>query len=436
MNMNGKNRSRILLAVFLYLTAGIAWADRLIPEITVAGEVKSPVAIVPFVWQGLDGPPSEDIAAVIEANLVRSGRFSALRRQDMLSKPGSSVEVNFKDWRLLNTDHLVVGKIQATVKDQYLVQIQLLDVLREKQLAGYSYPVHKTALRRLAHQLSDLIYEILTGEPGAFNTRIAYITATRGKRPRYRLYVADADGYNSQSILSSREPVMSLSWSPDGKYLAYVSFEKGKPQIYVQEILTGKRRRISNFKGINGAPSWSPDGRRLALTLSHKGNPDIYLYDMGSRKFSQLTRNLAIDTEPVWSPDGSRILFTSDRGGKPQLYTIPVLGGTPERLTFEGEYNTRGVYSPDGRYIAMVHGSDHRYRIALLELATGRLKILTDGGLDESPSFAPNGRMLLYATTYGNSGVLSAVSVDGKSQHRLASSEGDVREPAWSPYNQ
>lgn len=422
---------------FLLLAFSQNLLARITIEITEGTEGTSPVAVVPFALQGVAGQlPPVDIAAVIEANLKRSGRFSTLPRNEMLSRPSSSIEVNFKDWRLLGSDHIVIGKVQLTSRDQYLVQVQLVDVLREKQLAGFSYPVHKNAMRRLAHQISDVIYEKLTGEKGAFNTRIAYITSTGGKKPTFQLYVADADGYNAQSILTSKDPVMSPAWSADGQQLAYVSFEDRRSQIYTQEVLTGKRQRISSFAGINGAPAWSPDGRRMAMTLSHKGNPDIYIYDIASRRFSQLTTNVAIDTEPAWSPDSSHILFTSDRGGKPQLYKMPVLGGTPVRVTYEGDYNARGSYSPDGKYIAMVHGRDKRYRIALLEVRTEQMTILTNGYLDESPSFAPNGRILLYATARGNTGVLSAVSVDGQSQHRLVSKDGDVREPAWSPYNQ
>ena len=421
--------------VFLLLAFSQNLLARITIEISEGTEGTSPVAVVPFALQGVAGQlPPVDIAAVIDANLKRSGRFSTLPRNEMLSRPSSSIEVNFKDWRLLGSDHIVIGKVQLTSRDQYLVQVQLVDVLREKQLAGFSYPVHKNAMRRLAHQISDVIYEKLTGEKGAFNTRIAYITSSGGKKPTFQLYVADADGYNSQSILTSKDPVMSPSWSADGQRLAYVSFEDRRSQIYTQEVLTGKRQRISSFEGINGAPAWSPDGRRMAMTLSHKGNPDIYIYDIASRRFSQLTTNVAIDTEPAWSPDSSHILFTSDRGGKPQLYKMPVLGGTPVRVTYEGDYNARGSYSPDGKYIAMVHGRDKRYRIALLEVRTEQMTILTNGYLDESPSFAPNGRILLYATARGNTGVLSAVSVDGQSQHRLVSKDGDVREPAWSPY--
>lgn len=428
---------RITLIGLLLLAFSHYALARITIEITEGTEGTAPIAVVPFVWQGPAGQAApQDLAAVIEANFKRTGRFSFLKREEMLSRPSSSVEVNFKDWRLLGMDHIVIGKVRPTGKDQYLVKVQLVDILRQKQLAGYSYPVHRNSMRRLAHQISDMLYEKLTGEKGAFNTRIAYITSTGGKKPTYKLHVADADGYNAQAIMTTKDPVMSPAWSADGQHLAYVSFEGRRSQIYVQEVLTGKRQRISQFEGINGAPAWSPDGRRLAMTLSYKGNPDIYLYDMETRRFTQLTTNVAIDTEASWSPDGSKILFTSDRGGKPQLYQIPVLGGSPQRVTFEGDYNARGVYSPDGKYIAMVHGRDKRYRIAIQDTQTGQLSILTDGRLDESPSFAPNGRILLYATARGNTGVLSAVSVDGRSQHRLVSPGGDIREPAWSPYNQ
>lgn len=422
--------------VLLLLVGYSVLARGITIEITRGTEDAASIAVAPFVWQegAAVSAPTEDVAAIIEANLQRSGRFVALDRALMLSRPASIADVNFKNWRLLNVDHIVIGNIRANGLDQYWVQMQLVDILRQKQMLSLRYPVHKSSLRRLAHHVSDVLYEALTGEKGAFNTRIAYVSV--GGDRVYKLYVADADGYNPQAIMTSREAVMSLAWSPDGQHLAYVSYENRRPRIYIQEVLTGERQRIKSFKGINGAPAWSPDGQLLALTLSNQGNPDIYLYEIASRRFTRLTINTAIDTEPNWSPDGRYILFTSDRGGKAQLYRMAVSGGQAQRVTFEGDYNARGAYSPDGAYIAMVHGREGRYRIAVQEVASGQLTILTDGYLDESPSFAPNGRILLYATANDNTGVLSVVSVDGRSQHQLTSRGDDIREPAWSPYNQ
>ena len=411
-------------------------AARLTIEITEGVKDATPIAVVPFGWQGTQARPPQDLGLIIESNLKRSGRFSTLDRRNMVSRPTTADGVNLREWRLLKTDYVVVGRVSANVDGGYLVRAWLINALTGGRLADMRYMARREGFRRLAHQITDIIYEKLTGEPGAFNTRIAYITATAGERKVYHLYVADSDGYNAQSVLRSRSPIMSPTWSPDGRRLAYVSFERRRAQIYAQEIASGQRELLSDLPGINGAPTWSPDGLYLALTLSHGGNADIYLYDMRTKRLRRVTSNSAIDTEPEWAPDGGHILFTSDRGGSPQLYKIPIPGGRAERVTYQGDYNAHGVYSPDGEYIAMEHGIGGRYHIAVQEVATGRLRILTNGALDESPSFAPNGRILLYATHKGNVGVLSAVSVDGGYQQRLDSSDGDVREPSWSPYNQ
>jgi TolB protein len=300
---------------------------------------------------------------------------------------------------------------------------------------GYSVPATDANLRRTAHQIADVIFEKLTGIPGAFATRIAYVTDERGAdgAERLALKVADADGHNPQTIVSSTEPLMSPAWSPDGRRIAYVSFENRRHAIYVQELLTGHREKLAAYEGINGAPAWSPDGRRIAMTLSKDGNPEIYVMELASKRLTRLTDHYAIDTEPGWSPDGRWIVFTSDRGGAPQVYRMSSSGGSATRVTFQNPYNARPSYSPDGRQLVMVTRESGQYRIALLDLENRVLQVLTRGQLDESPSFAPNGSMIIYATRSGRRGVLAAVSADGSVHQRLALEEGDVREPAWSP---
>jgi len=404
-------------------------------EITGGAEGALPIAIVPFGVEG-QGLPPENVSAIVTNNLKRSGRFAPLPEKDLLARPHQGSEVNFRDWRALGSDYLVVGKVRATAGGQYNVQFELFDVFRGARITGYSIPAGAQELRRAAHQISDIIYEKLTGQPGAFNTRIAYVTVSNvaPKQQSYALQVADADGYNPQTILTSKQPLLSPAWSPDGTRLAYLSFENKRAQIYIQEVASGKRELLASFPGLNGAPAWSPDGTRLALTLSKDGNPEIYVMNLASKILERLTSNPAIDTEAAWSPDGQRIVFTSDRGGKPQLYVMPAGGGNAQRITFEGDYNARGRYSPDGKLLAMVHGARGQYRIALLDLETRALRVLTDRTLDESPSFAPNGAMIIYATHDGKKGVLAAVSVDGRVQQRLLLQEGDVREAAWSPF--
>jgi TolB protein len=426
---------KILLALFLSLAWLHAALADLTIEITEGVEGALPIAVVPFGWQGPGSPPV-DVAEVISADLHRSGRFKTLPRVDMLARPTSAEEIEFKDWRALDTENLVVGQIRPQGTGGYEIRFQLFDVYKGEQLTGYTIPTTAPNLRATAHRIADLIYEKLLGVPGAFATRVAYITSVRqadGKN-RIDLKVADADGYNPETIVSSTEPLMSPAWSPDGRKIAYVSFEGGQSAIYVQGVYTGQRQKVTSFKGINGAPAWSPDGRKLAKTLSKDGNPDIFVFDLATRKLKPLTRHYAIDTEPAWSPDGRYLLFTSDRGGKPQIYRVSAFGGRAERVTFQNSYNARASYSPDGKLLTVVTREEGNYRIAVQDLDSGVMQVLSQGNLDESPSFAPNGSMIIYASKAGGRGVLAAVSVDGRVRQRLALQEGDVREPVWSPF--
>ncbi len=424
-----------LIALLLLLTSLPVHAVLTI-EITEGVEGALPIAVVPF---GSDGGAAipVDIASVVAADLQRSGRFSPLSTRDLISRPTSGADVRFPEWRMVGAENLVVGRVRPSPPSGYLVQFQLLDIFKGRQLTGYSFNARANELRRVAHKISDIVYEQLTGQQGAFSTRIAYVTAERmgAGSSRYSLQVADADGLDPQTVLRSAEPIMSPAWSSDGQRLAYVSFESGRSAVYIQDVASGERRVVADFKGINGAPAWAPDGRRLAITLSHDGNPDLYLLELTSNERIRLTDNPAIDTEPVWSPDGRWIYFTSDRGGAPQIYRMPSAGGAVERVTYEGIYNARAAISPDGRLLAMVHGErGGGYQIAILDLESRALRIVSRGRLDESPSFAPNGSMVIYATEHRGSGVLSAVSVDGRVHQRLLLNEGDVREPVWSPF--
>lgn len=431
--------------LFLFLIVGVSLQARsstLTIEITQGLEGALPIAVVPFAWRGAPaGSPQHEVGQIVAADLQRSGRFKPLPVNEMLSRPTRGDEVDFRDWRALNVENLVIGDVSPNGPGGFLVKFYLYDVFRGEQITGYSMPTTASDLRATAHHIADIIYETLTGQPGAFATRIAYVTSVRtgsGKQAKERveLRIADADGYGPQTIVSSEEPIMSPAWSPDGRRIAYVSFENAQPSIWVQEVLTGKREKLTSFKGINGAPAWSPDGRFLALTLSKDGNPDIFVMDIARRSLRPLTRHWSIDTEPAWSPDGKSLVFTSDRGGQPQIYQVPVSGGEPTRVSFEGNYNARASFAPDGRLLTMVTRVNGQYRIATLDVESRDFRILSTGRLDESPSFAPNGSMLIYATRVNDKGVLAAVSTDGRIQQRLRLQEGDVREPVWSPYHQ
>ncbi|MDH3309918.1 MAG: Tol-Pal system beta propeller repeat protein TolB [Gammaproteobacteria bacterium] len=405
-------------------------------EITRGVDVGTPIAIVPFGWEGPVQLP-QNISDVIEADLARSGRFAVLPRRDFVSLPHEDKDVVFKDWRILKAEALVIGSVRQVAPGKYQVQFRLYDVFKGSQITGFRYTIGSEMLRSVAHQISDIIYEKITGEPGAFNTRIAYVTKEEppGVKPIYKLQVADSDGVNPQTVVRSPEPLLSPAWSPEGNRLAYVSFEDKRSKIYIQNLIDGRRDLVAEYTGINGAPAWSPDGGSLAMALSRDGNAEIYTMHLGSRSLRRMTYDQAIDTEPAWSPDGRDIVFTSDRAGTPQIYRMSASGGPAERLTFDGDYNARAAYAADGKSISLVSRNQGGFRIAVLRLDNRTMQVLTETVLDESPSFAPNGRMIIYATEVRGRGVLASVSADGRVRQLFKLEEGDVREPAWSPYN-
>ena len=426
-------RAGLLAAVLLCLAS--AAQAQLTVQITRGVSVPIPVAVVPFGAAAGAAAPPLDVAEVIQNDLERSGRFAALPRASMLQKPTSGAGLDVAQWRLLKTDFVVIGRVVPEA-ERYAVQLELYNVVTGERLLGYSVAAAAGALRLAAHRAADLVYEKILGVPGAFATRIAYVNV-QGRVParRYRLIVADADGENARVVLESHEPIMSPAWSPDGARLAYVSFEDRLSAVYVQALDSGTRERVSGRAGVNGAPAWSPDGRRLALALSQRdGNVDIFVLDLATRELLRVTDDPAIDTEPCWSPDGRALYFTSDRAGGPQVYRIALAPGEhPRRITFEGAYNARPRISPDGSQLAVVTLEQGAYRIAAVDLATGRSRVLTAGRLDQGPSFAPNGQTVLYAAREGGRGVLATVAIDGSVASRISAADGEVREPAWSP---
>jgi TolB protein len=419
---------RIILALIATLLAPAIARAALTIEIIGAGANQIPIAIVPFrAENGL----SQQITPVIAADLTRSGLFRTVDAGGVNPLPTEPAEVNFGTWNARGAEALVIGNVIAQPDGRYEIRFRLMDAVKQTQLAGFAYTATAAQLRLTAHKIADVIYEKLTGDPGVFSTRITYVVK-RGTR--YELHVADADGYNAQSVLGSNEPIISPTWSPDGTRIAYVSFEDRKPVVYVQSLVTGGRQAVANFRGSNSAPAWSPDGRRLAVVLTRDGNSQIYIISAdGSGTPTRVSNSSAIDTEPSFSPDGQLLLFTSDRGGSPQVYGMPASGGQARRLTFEGNYNVSPRFSPDGKSFAFVQRNGSRFNIAIQDLTSRQVQLLTDGSIDESPSFAPNGRMILYASRVGGRGILAAVSSDGRVRQRLTETAGDVREPAWGP---
>jgi TolB protein len=420
------------LLVIILLLASSARAE-LVIEITQGRDNPTSIAVVPFAWSGWGSAP-EDVADVIQADLQRSGQFAPVAREDMLGLPTRETEVYYRDWRTTNVEYLLIGRVSGG--STITVEYELFDVYKKEQVLQGEATGPAEDLRMLAHRASDKVYEQLTGTRGAFATRILYVAVT----PRvnalstYRLMLADADGGRAETIFESNQPVLSPNWAPDGKTIAYVSFETTRPAIYWHSLVTGARAQLTNFRGLNGAPAFSPDGNSMAMVLSKDGNPDIYIMDLGTRELQRITRHYAIDTEPAWMPDGRSLVFTSDRGGRPQIYQVDLLSGQTERLTYHGPWNARASIAADGRTMVMVQQADGQFHVAVQDLVQDRVQIVTSTTLDESPSVAPNGSMLLYATKYGERGILAAVSVDGGVKFRLPSREGDVREPAWSPY--
>lgn len=420
---------RVFAALALLLISGTAGA---VLKVDITEGVTNPIPIAIAPMGGNEGLPV-DISSIVDQDLASTGQFDVLARGSMPERPASSGDVKYDGWRAAKIDNLVVGKIQQE-GDGYKIRFEILDVYKGGKLVGYEVNSRNAkALRYTAHKIADLIYEKLTGIPGIFTTRIAYVTSTgQGWKMRFELVVADQDGYAPQTVVSSSDVLMSPAWSPDARRLAFVAIREGRAEIYTYDLGTGTKTRLTSRPGINGAPAWSPDGRYLAVSLSYTGNPEIFVIDAKSGEQRRITENSAIDTEPNWAPDGKTLIFTSDRGGKPQIYQVAASGGDPKRISFEGKSNQRGSFAPNGKSIAMVREDQNGYRIAVLDLTNSSVRVLSRGPLDESPDFAPNGQILIYSRAGGSGAELATVSIDGSVKRRLHQ-QGRVREPAWSP---
>ena len=431
-----KSFRNLLLVLCSLALAGVASAEEKNIRVTSGADRAIPIAVVPFGWQGGTVLP-EDLAEIIGNDLRNSGMYEPIPRQNMISLPTRASEIIFRDWKALGAQYVLVGNI-VPAGGRLQAQYALFNVATEQQVVAGTVAAGSDELRGIAHRIADESFEKLTGIKGAFSTRMLYVTAERfsANNTRYTLQMSDYDGARSTGLLQSREPFLSPRFAPDGRRIAYVSFEQRKPRIFIMDTQTGHRQQITNFEGLNGAPAWSPDGNRLAFVLSRDGNPEIYVMDVASKQMQRVTNHYAIDTEPFWGKDGQTLYFTSDRAGKPQIYKQKINGGAAERVTFKGNYNANPKLSADEKTLVMIHRQDGFtvFKVAAQDLLTGNLRILSDTSLDESPTVAPNGTMVIYATRQQGRGVLVLASTNGRVRLPIPTAQGEIREPSWSPY--